>query len=52
MQDKDKFIVEYALYRIDSLIGLSSYEVTKIIPKEILENLPTEQGLNLNIDSD
>ena len=33
-------------------IGVSSFEIEKYIPKDILEKLPTEEDLNLNIDID
>ena len=49
-QEKDKFTVEYALRDIHKPIGVSSYEIAKIIPKEVLENLPTEEDINLHID--
>ena len=31
-------------------IGVSSFEIEKYIPKDILEKLPTEEDLNLHID--
>ena len=49
-QEKDRFTVEYALKDINKPIGVSSYEVTKILPKEVLDNLPTEEDINLHID--
>ena len=52
VQDKDKFTVEYSLNRVNSPIGVSSYEVNQIIPKEVLDNLPTEEDINLHIDID
>lgn len=31
------------------LFGVSSYEITKALPKEVLEVLPTEEELNMYI---
>lgn len=30
-------------------IGVSSYELDKYIPKDLLEKLPTEEAINLHI---
>lgn len=49
-REKTKFSVEYSLRDINKPIGVSSYEVSKILPKEILEALPTEDDLNLHMD--
>lgn len=49
-REKTKFSVEYSLRDINKPIGVSSYEVSKILPKEVLEALPTEEELNLHID--
>lgn len=49
-REKDKFSVEYALKDINKPIGVSSYEISKLLPKDILESLPTEEELNLHID--
>lgn len=51
-RDKDKISVEYALKDINKPIGVSSYEISKFLPKDILESLPTEEELNLHIDID
>ena len=50
VRDKDKLNVEYALRNINKPIGVSSYELSEYLPKDILENLPTEEELNLHID--
>ncbi len=42
---KDKLSVEWSLESSNNLIGVSSYEVEKYIPKRILEKLPTEEEL-------
>ena len=50
--EKKKISVEYSLRDINKPIGVSSYEISNILPKEILEALPTEEDLNLHIDID
>lgn len=52
VRDKSKFSVELTLKDINKPIGVSSYEVSKIIPKEVLETLPTEEDINMHIDVD
>lgn len=49
-KSKDKFMVEYSLKDINKPIGVSSYEISKVLPKEVLESLPTEEEINLHID--
>lgn len=49
-REKDKFSVEYTLKDINKPIGVSSYEISKFLPKDIVESLPTEEELNLHID--
>jgi len=49
-RDKDKISVEYALKGISKPIGVSSYELSKYLPSEIIKELPTEEELNLHID--
>lgn len=44
---KKRLSVEYSLNNISNPIGVSSFE---IIPKEIIDVLPTEEDLNLHID--
>lgn len=51
-RSKEKLTVEYSLKGGDKPIGVSSYEVEKYIPKDVLEKLPTEQDINLHIDLD
>ena len=48
-RSKEKLTVEYSLKDVDKPIGVSSYEVEKYIPKNILEKLPTEEDINLHI---
>ena len=49
-KEKDKLSVEWALEGINNPIGVSSYEIEKYIPKNILEKLPTEEELNMYVD--
>ena len=51
-REKDKFSVEYALKDINKPIGVSSYEISKYMPKDIIDKLPTEEDINLHIDID
>ena len=48
-RDKDKISVEYALKDINKPIGISSYELSKYLSNEIIEELPTEEDINLHI---
>lgn len=49
-KDKNKFTAQYALKDINKPIGISSYEISKYIPKNVLDSLPTEEDINLHID--
>ena len=49
---KDKLSVEWFLESTNVPIGVSSYEIEKYIPKDILEKLPTEEDINLYLDLD
>jgi len=49
-KSKDKLTVEYSLKDVNKPIGVSSYELSEYIPKDILEKLPTEEEINLHID--
>lgn len=46
---KDRLSVEWSLKSTNAPIGVSSYEISKMIPKEVLEKLPTEEELNMYI---
>lgn len=46
---KDRLSVEWSLKSTNALIGVSSYEISKMLPKEVLEKLPTEEELNMYI---
>lgn len=49
-RDKDKLTVDYSLKSTNVPIGVSSFELEKYIPKDILDKLPTEEDINLHID--
>ena len=49
-REKDKFSVEYSLKDINKPIGVSSYEISKYLPDDVLKSLPTEEDINLHID--
>lgn len=49
-RSKEKLTVEYSLKGVDKPIGVSSYEITKYLPKNLEELFPTEEELNLHID--
>ncbi len=51
-REKDKISVVYALKDINKPIGVSSYEISKYLPKDILKSLPTEEELNIHINID
>lgn len=49
-KDKSKLTAQYALKKTGSPIGVSSYQINKLIPQNVLDELPTEDDLNLHID--
>ena len=49
-KNKDRLSVEWSLKSVNTPIGVSSFEVNKILSKEILDKLPTEEDINLHID--
>jgi len=49
-KEKDRITAQYSLKDIGNPIGISSYEITNIIPSEILDKLPTEEDINLYMD--
>ena len=51
-KEKNKISVEWALDKVNAPIGVSSYEITKMLPQEVVNSLPTEEELNLHIDID
>lgn len=51
-KNKDRLTANWSLKSTNVPIGISSYEIEKYIPKNILEKLPTEEEINLHIDID
>ena len=49
-QDKDRLTVDYSLKSMNVPIGVSSFEIEKYIPKDVLEKLPTEEDINLHLE--
>ena len=49
---KDRLSVEWSLKSTNAPIGVSSYEISKMLPKEVLEKLPTEEELNMYINTE
>lgn len=53
-KDKNRISVEWALDKINAPIGVSSYEITRDISKEIVDrlydSLPTEEEINIHIN--
>lgn len=49
-KEKNKLSVEWALETTNVPIGISSFELHKYIPKELLDKLPTEEDINLHIE--
>lgn len=50
-KEKNKFTAQYSLKDINKPIGVSSFKITKEIPKELINELPTEEDLNLHINT-
>ena len=49
-KSKDRLTAKWSLKSTNVPIGISSYELDKYIPKDILQKLPTEEDLNLHIN--
>ena len=49
-KEKDGFTAQYSLKDINKPIGVSSFETNSVLPAEVLEQLPSEEELNLHID--
>lgn len=49
-KSKDRLTAKWSLKSANVPIGISSYELNKYIPKDILQKLPTEEDLNLHIN--
>lgn len=49
-KEKNKISVEWSLKGTNLPIGVSSYKLSKYIPKDVLEKLPTEEEINAHIN--
>lgn len=49
-KNKDRLTAKWSLKSTNVPIGISSFELNKYIPKDVLEKLPTEEDLNLHIN--
>ena len=49
-QDKDGLTVDYSLKSMNVPIGVSSFEIEKYIPKDVLEKLPTAEDINIHLE--
>ena len=50
-KNKDRLTAKWSLKSTNVPIGISSFELNKYVSKEVLEKLPTEEDLNLHIDT-
>jgi hypothetical protein len=48
-QSKDRVLAEYALSGIDKLIGISSYELTRALPRSLQSVLPTVEEIEAEL---
>ena len=51
-QNKDKFLAEYSLRGIDKPIGVSEYQLTQILPKDLKSSLPTIEQIEEELDNE
>ena len=49
-KEKDKLSIDWLLEGVNNPIGVSSYELDKYIPLDVLKKLPTDEDFNLHID--
>lgn len=50
-KNKDKMVVEYALKRVESPMGVSEYQITEALPKEFESALPTVEEIEAEINA-
>lgn len=48
-QDRNRVVAEYALRGINKPIGISEYEVTRALPKELASSLPTIEAIEAEL---
>lgn len=49
-KNRDKLSAKWSLKSTRVPIGIATYELSKYIPKDVLEKLPTEEDINLHIN--
>ena len=49
-QDKNHVVAEYALKGVDKAIGVSEYQITRTLPKNLQSSLPTVQEMEAHLD--
>ena len=49
-KNKDRLTAKWSLKSTNVPIGISSFELNKYIPKDVIEKLPTEEDLNIHIN--
>ena len=49
-QDKNHVVAEYALKGVDKAIGVSEYQITRALPKNLQSSLPTVQEMEAHLD--
>ncbi|MDP2807829.1 MAG: PDDEXK nuclease domain-containing protein [bacterium] len=50
-QDKNRLVAEYALKGVNKAIGVSQYQLTRALPKELRSSLPSVEDLEAELDS-
>jgi hypothetical protein len=48
-QDKNQIVAEYALRGVDRPIGISEYELTRALPKDLKSSLPTVEEIETEL---
>ena len=49
-QDKNHVVAEYELKGVDKAIGVSEYQITRALPKNLQSSLPTVQEMEAHLD--
>ena len=49
-KEKNRILVEYALQDVHKPIGISTYQLTRILPKPLRSSLPTIKQLESELD--
>lgn len=50
-QDKNRLVAEYALRGVNKAIGVSEYQLTRALPKNLRSNLPTIEQIETELSS-